>query len=466
MPSPIASRRFALLRPLPPACLIVLLLFPAPGAAPRAGESAPQWPPSVLLVTIDSLRPDHLGCYGYPRPTSPWIDRVAREGALFEQAYTQGGWTSPGMVSLLTGLYPSVHGVEARKDHFPCPAASSLSHWEKQGFQIPGWSTVDQESNYSRLGLQPDADYGFTPEQLTSWIHKHRSRPFLCWFHINKTPHLPYNPPEAVRNLFWPAGVPLARLTTSAGLAAVQAKVIIPKGTVSLTAEDKPALLALYDGELRMADDTVGKLYGFLEEEGLLESVILVIAADHGDELLDHGFIGHASTNWEGTLFDEILHVPLIIRYPRNVPSGKRVAEVVETIDLMPTLTELAGIPTSGFSQGTSLMPLISGRSENWPGIALSENSLCGYQCDQVPAKSRVRLASVRSARWKLIATHEDNRTRYALFDLHADPAETTDRLAAEPEAACRLKDLLLHADYRNRLARRDLLEICAGREK
>jgi len=462
MTLPVADRRPSSLRTVWHAFSLALLLSLMTGPPALAEGKASAAKTNVLLITVDSLRPDHLGCYGYGKPTSPWMDRIAREGTLFQNAFSQGGWTSPAMASIFTGLYPSVHGVEGRNDHFPCRQQSPFSFWEKMGYQVPGYSTIDTESNYSRLGFQPDPDYGFKPEQFTSWLHKHRSQPFFCWYHINKTPHLAYNPPESYRDLFWPKGLNPAVLATER-LQAVQSKYIIPKGTLALVPEDRPALLALYDGEVRVADDTVGMLYRLLEEEGLLDATVIVLTADHADELLDHGFIGHASTNWDGTLFDEVVHVPLVIRYPPAFPPGKAIPEVVEAIDLLPTLQETLGLRSESACQGKSLLPLVGGTARDWKGLAFSENSLCGYQCNQVPEKGRVRLASLRSDRWKLVATHAPAHSRFALFDLRADPQEQRDVLPSHPTEGSRLMELLLDTYYRNRLLRNDILAGCPG---
>jgi len=418
--------------------------------------------PNVLLVTIDSLRPDHLGCYGYGKPTSPWIDRISREGALFRNAVSSGGWTSPAMVSILTGLYPSVHGVEGRPDGFPCLRQAPLTSWSDAGYRIPGYETINDETNYSNLGFQPDPGYGYTPEQLFSWIKTHRSQPFFCWYHINKTPHLPYRPDDAHLKLFQPPGGPLLTPEQQERLEVVRSKVIIPKGTLPLTDDDLPGILALFDGEVRMADDTVGRIYEFLREEGLLDSTVLILTADQGEELLDHGFIGHASTSWAGTLYEEIIHVPLIIRYPAAISPGMVIQTVVETLDILPTLQALLGIPSPFPFQGRSFLRLLQGDVSGWTETAFAETTPCGYQCARAPEKEPVRLHSVRSGPWKLIATHTPEQTRFALHNLESDPGEKENLLESRPEIANRLKGLLLRQEYRNRLFRKQLLQNCS----
>jgi arylsulfatase A-like enzyme len=418
--------------------------------------------PNILLITIDSLRPDHLGCYGYGKPTSPWIDRISREGALFENAVSQGGWTSPAMVSILTGLYPSVHGVEGRHDMFPCLHQAPLSSWLDAGYRVPGYATINDEGNYARLGFQPDPEYGYTPDQLFAWIRKYRSQPFFCWYHINKTPHLPYRPDEAHHNMFQPPGGVSLTPEQQDRLEVVRSKVIIPRGTLPLTADDLPGILALYDGEVRMADDTVGRIYKFLQQEGLLDSTVVILTADQAEELLDHGFIGHASTSWAGTVHEEIVHVPLLIRYPGAISPGKVVRPVVETLDILPTLQALRGVPSPIPYQGRSLLPLLQGETAEWIDIAFSETSPCGYQCARVPEKSLNRDHAVRSGPWKLIASHTPDQTRFALYNLESDPGEKVDQLKSRPKIAARLKDLLLRQEYKNRIRRKQLFQNCS----
>lgn len=444
-----------------PATLLLLVVVAV--LLPGTSRAEPSTPLNVMVVTVDSLRPDHLGCYGYGRSTSPFIDRLAREGTLFRNAFTQGGWTSPAIVSLFTSYYPSVHGVEGRTDSFPCRQASPLSAWTAAGYRVPGWAAIENEANYANVGFQEDPDYMFTLEKLTAWIRKNRKTPFFCWYHINKTPHLPYQPKEPYRGQFLDAGGPPRTPEQEKRLQIVQEKVIIPRGSVPLAPEDRPSIEALYDGEVRMADDHVKAVYELLEAEGLLASTVLVVTADHGDELMDHGFVGHASTNWGGTLFDEIVHVPLIIRHPPDVPAGLVVEEIVELIDVLPSLHQLLDIPATPGLQGKSFLPLLHGNAAGWKNLAFSENCPCGYQCARVPDKAGIRLVSVRSLDWKLVATHTPEETRIDLYDLKADPYETRPSPHAESEIAAQYEELLLDWAYRNRMLRKRLLQACHG---
>ena len=421
--------------------------------------------PNVLLITIDSLRTDHVGAWGYPLPTTPHIDRIAAEGTLFRNAITQGGWTSPAIVSVFTSLYPSVHGVEAKPDQFPCAKNSLLFKWIQGGYQVPSYEKIDDENNYSHLGFQAQKNYAFDLDSLKNWLREHGSTPFFCWYHINKTPHLPYNPTRPYDTLFLPSTFSQDP-SVEKRLERIRSKVIIPKGTIELQQQDSIPINALYDGEVRMADEAVHDLYTFLASEGLLERTILVITADHGDELMDHGFIGHASTNWDGTLYEEIIRVPLVLRYPPMFPAGRIIDEVVETIDIMPTLLESVGVQGMTWSQGRSLLELINGKGPAWKSYAVSENSPCGYQCKAEDPSRNVRLVSIRSNRWKLIARQGPSETTFQFYDLQRDPHEKNNVIREYERTAEVYKDYLLSWYYENRIMRKALVLDCSGDSK
>jgi arylsulfatase A-like enzyme len=421
--------------------------------------------PNILLITVDSLRPDHLGAYGYPLPTSPHIDHIATEGTLFKNAISQGGWTSPALVSIFTSLYPSAHGVEAKPDQFPCMKNSLLLKWIQAGYQVPAYEKINEEHNYSHLGFQPHKQYAFDLTSLKDWIRENRLTPFFCWYHINKTPHLPYNPEKPLDTLFLPKGFSVTP-SMARRLEPIRSKAINIKGRLELHRQDMIPIKALYDGEVRMADEVVHEIYTFLAEEGLLDNTILVITADHGDELMDHGFVGHASSNGDGTLYEEIIHVPLILRYTPILPAGRTIEEIVETIDLMPTLLEITGIPGNQWIQGKSLLDLIQRKEPQWKPYAFSENSPCGYQCKAGDPTSKIRFVSLRSNRWKLIARQGPGVTTFSFYDLEKDPGERENSINEHKDIAEMYSDLMLTWYYENRMLRKALLLDCLGEPK
>lgn len=447
--------------------LLFILFFPGRGFSLASSIKSFNAKPNVLLITIDSLRPDHMGIYGYPLPTTPHIDKIASEGILFKNAFTQGGWTSPAMISVFTSMYPNVHTVEARPDRFPCAKNSLLQKWIEAGYNVPGVEKVVKENNYSNLGFQIRKDYAFDLVSLKNWIKKNRSKPFFSWYHINKTPHLPYNPEKPFDTLFLPKGFSFTP-SIRTRLEKIKKNMLISKDSLTLQYDDIVPIKALYDGEVRMADNVVFEIYTFLAQEGLLDNTILVITADHGEELMDHGFIGHASTSLNGTLYNEIIHVPLILRYPPEFPKGKRqtVEDVVESIDIVPTLMEIAEVPGYKGVQGRSLLKLLRGKELSWKNYAFSETTTCGFQCKTGKKYSKIRIVSIFSSKWKFITRQEPEMAKFELYDLEKDPGEKLNVVRNHPEIAKMFKDLLIRWYYKNSISRKALFQSCFNRTR
>ena len=429
-------------------CLTVILFFPYVSNALEK--------PNILLITVDSLRHDHVGAYGYALPTTPSIDRIAKEGVLFKNAIAQGGWTSPSMNSIFTSTYPSVHGVESRYDNFPCEKNALIMKLREAGYQTP----AALSANYFNLGFQRKKHRFSKLAPFKEWIAEYASPPFFLWFHINKFPHLPYNPKKPYDTMFFPDGYSPSPATAER-IEIVKKKVIIKKGSLKFEKEDMIPIKALYDGEVRMADEVVYDIYSFFKNQGILDQTIMIVTTDHGEELTEHGLIGHASTNWGGQLYDEIVHVPLIIRYPNLFPQGKVVNEMVEMIDIMPTLFEIIGIQGNRWTQGRSFLGLIQGRESSGKQYAFSETSACGYQCKKDMSLSKARIISLRSKSWKLIARHEPDHTTFELYNLKNDPNEKRNLIHHRKEVAARYKDIILDWNYKNRLLRKQLITDC-----
>ena len=434
--------------------LISLLCFAVNFFSPQISTAFER--PNILLITVDSLRQDHVGAYGYARPTTPNIDRISKEGIRFKNAITQGGWTSPAMISLFTSTYPSVHGVESRYDNFPCEKNALIMKLREAGYQAP----AALSANYFNLGFQRKKHRFTKLAVFKEWIEEYASPPFFLWYHINKVPHLPYDPQKPYDTMFFPDGYSLSPAAAER-LEIVKNKMIITKENLKFEKEDMIPIKALYDGEVRMADKLVNDIYSVLKNQGILDQTIIIITADHGEGLFDHGLIGHASTNWGGQLYDEVIHVPLIIRYPDLFPPGKIIDEMVEMIDIMPTIFEISGIQGNRWMQGKSFLELIRGRESSWKEYAFSETSLCGYQCKKNMSLSKARIVSVRSVYWKLIARHEPDRMTYELYHLKEDPNEEKNLIHDRKRVAAKYKDLLLNWNYKNRMLRKQLITDC-----
>ncbi len=362
-------------------------------------------PTNVLVILIDALRPDHLGVYGYERPTSPTIDRLAAEGVLFESAFSQASWTKPSVPSLFTGLYPIEHRVftgsdEERPGRITSDVLAEKHTTIAEVFQAQGYRTaafLDNAQLRDFLGFAQgfetyEEDLG-RAEAITSrfvdWLRELDEEPFFAYVHY-LDPHWPYDPPAPYDQLFpKPTG-------TSIDFGTLNWKHLerqIEDGRMIPNADDLAALQALYDGEIRYNDQAIGSLLDALREHDLLKSTLIVLTADHGEEFWEHGRLGHGRS-----LYDEVLHVPLILRLPGGVPA--RIADQVELVDVMPTLLDLSGIPIPEDLSGKSLRPLVTGESwDERPAFADHRpEGLAGriQQSVRLPAEKLVRTFTIR----------------------------------------------------------------------
>lgn len=398
-----------------------------------AGCMSPSPRPNFVLISIDSLRPDHLGCYGYPRNTSPNLDRLAREAILFENAYSTSTWTLPAHLSLLTGLYPGQHGVLksklrlservellpellARRGYRSAAVVSGPHLHSSFGF-ARGWERYDD----SWRGIASDAT--LEPGQGPSSGHLHARAleqldrlapgPFLLFLHYFDV-HEPYRPPRRFARLFEPAVDPTDRERATAGA----------QTPAESEASHRRALEASYDGEIRWVDHWLGKLFVELDRRGLLASSYVIVTADHGDEFYDHGKTGHGQD-----LSDATLRIPLLVRRPGGRDGGRRLSQPVSLVDVPPTVAGVAGLERSPVWRGQDLLAEANGR---FVGPA--------------PADLFADLHGARQAivRWpqKLVAPSaraQSGAQPVQLFDLAADPRERDDLTQREPELAARL---------------------------
>lgn len=393
---------------------------PPPGRpAPRAASRAvPPSRPNVLLYVIDTLRADHLGLYGYPKPVSPHLDALAAESVVFDRAYAQSGWTRSSVASILTGLTPYAHRVLGREDALPSsvPSLAGL-------LQAAGYETVGAVSNvnlapelgfgrgfdrYAPVYLQHDpALAGQLNDELLAWLRgRRKAAPFFAYLH-SMEPHDPYDPPEPFRRRFAPHLTTGLRTPAAEAIAAAQAR------HPGLTPEEIRAdFTALYDGEIAANDAEIGRLLQALRAAGLYEDTLIIIVSDHGEEFLDHGLWGHGHS-----LYSEILHVPLILKLPGGRRAGERRGDLAGHIDLLPTILAAAGVRIPAEAQGRDLFESSGGlESSSGPGEApvLSLLQLDG-----------AGMASVIEPERQLIRWHPDRPGgRSEMYDLRTDPHE------------------------------------------
>ncbi len=315
----------------------------------------------VLLITIDSLRADHLGSYGHPAKPTPVMDALAAGGTRFEHALTTCSVTGPAHASIFTGLYPPRHamlGNAWRLDRVHRTVAERFDHagYETAAFVSSavvssvsgldrGFTTYDQaflkdvtfERTLQRRG-------GATVDAMLAWLAEHAGSKTFVWLHLFD-PHAPYDPPKDL----WPKRR-RRPATDSASLEAIYLK------RRSVNAKTHKAIRDLYAGEVRFADRQIGRVIDFLESAGLRKDTLIVLTSDHGEELGEHwDFYEH-----NRSLFQGVLRVPLIVVDPR-VEGGRRVEATVQLVDIAPTLLDLTGQFVDEQVDGRSLAKLVRG---------------------------------------------------------------------------------------------------------
>lgn len=392
---------------------------------------------NVVMLTVDSCQPDYWGAYGYDQNTTPFFDELASEGVLFTNAIAPTSWTIPSLTSMLTGLNPNVHGIDVRAKLMDQRIPTLFEALEAQGYAIGDTSYTLTEpsinSVFKKSDISPEValSEGRSEESyLLSWMEEHQNVPFFGWVHFH-TSHLPYKATPPYNRMFLDDIDP--DVLDDEQIRFVRDNIVVRKGEVAFDAErHTPAIHALFAQTLRQQDAKIGKVLMKLDELGLRDNTLLIITADHGDELMEHGFIGHASTNWDSTVYDDLVHVPLLIVAPGRLPEGKRIDAQARMIDLMPTVLDLTGTPFNAPIQGRSLVPLMTDDAP-FQHTAYSETTPCGYSCPKKLVNNRLR--SVRTNDWKYITVYDDatGTTTEELYNLRDDPAEQQNVIDRHP---------------------------------
>jgi choline-sulfatase len=309
--------------------------------------------PNIVVYLVDTLRADHLGCYGYAKPVSPHLDRFAEGATLFETAIAQAPWTRPSVTSILTGLGPLQHGVRTLEARLPDAADTLAERLRAAGYRTAAFSTNWHVSAESGLAQGFD-DFVFFPEEpdstsvnrrVLAWLDGYRrsergSEPFFLYVHA-LDPHAPYTPPEDLRRRFAPGTPP------QVGMIESLRRIYKAKGgkRYALAMEVAP----LYDAEIAANDRSFGALLSALKERKLFEESLIVFVSDHGEALGEHHEFGHARS-----LYAEQLDVPLVVKLPSQT-RGERRAGLAQHVDLLPTLLAAAGVPPAPGARGTDL---------------------------------------------------------------------------------------------------------------
>jgi arylsulfatase A-like enzyme len=408
-----------------------------------ASEDPPQGkaPSLVVLVSVDTLRADSVSFAGHWQITSAFMDELARDGVIFSNAYATSSWTPPSMGSLLTGLYPSCHGVTSGdirdRGKIEQPVLSDIITTLAEVFSRAGYTTIGVPANrhlMADLGFAQGFDHyfeqaAFLPAQkLNSEVRKHLEEAYgsewrtklketktFLWIHYFD-PHDPYfgrrpwidrfAPDFKSKSAEYPNAIVMRELRKK-----------FPRPDAELGSK----IRHLYDSEVAYWDHHFGEL---ARELGLDDpDVLLAFTSDHGEEMVEHGDIGHSQS-----LYEELVHVPMVVRWPAGIRGGRIETAQVSILDLFPTLVQLAGLELPEHLQGRSLAPLLrDGRNlENRPVFL-----------QLMPPKPH--LLAVRDGDWKLVVP-QDGTGAPQLFDLTRDPGEHQNLAAGKPRIVRRLQ--------------------------
>jgi len=362
-----------------------------------------------VLVSIDTLRADHLGTYGYARPTSPNIDRLAAAGVVFENAFAPSPWTLPSHATMLTGVSPYRHGA-VRGDLQIAPDVVTLAErLSRAGYQTAGF--VNAPFVGSRFGFARGFERfeeRFERRALDRNEHHERvlaaaadlREPFFLFVHYMDV-HLPYHPPKRF-NVFRRS----AKRPRVGKQLEVQRE--LADGTRKLTENEEHALIDFYDGEILAVDSKIDQLLEVIA--GRFPNTVVLLTSDHGEEFLEHGSLFHART-----LYDEVLHVPLVVAGP-GVKPGVRITTLTSLLDVVPTVLALTGQPPTDDVQGRSLAGFLTGAD---PGATADNRTL---DLQNSGPFGQIAQRGVRTEHAKLI--RDDLHGRTESFDLARDPGE------------------------------------------
>ncbi len=412
------------------ACCVLAL-----GGCSRGTSASLSFPDApVIIIDIDTLRADHLGCYGYERPTSPNIDEWSREAIRFEWAFAQGPNTPPSQSSILTGLYPSIHGRLRKEQLLRNDVLTLAELMSEQGYATAAFVDGGNMSATFGMGqgfdLYDDAGGGVEAfgAKAADWLRDHSEGRFLLLLHTFDV-HSPYDVSPEPFNSAFRDEVELPSQSFRSNMSEYMHARRVSRNTKTpfrLTPVEVDYARAFYDGGILHVDDWFGRLWRVLRGLGLDERAIVVVISDHGDEFEEHDSVFHER------IYATITHVPLLIRLPGGV-AARSVGEAVETIDMLPTLLDLTDVAVPRFLHGRSLVPFLTG-DDTWVESAMSESRFYGG-----------RLA-VADHTFRLVFSRRDGMME--LYRYREDPLEQHDLFSAHGSEARRLLDTLKRWEF------------------
>ena len=404
--------------------------------------------PNIIFIYLDALRPDHLGCYGYHRNTSTNIDYLAHSGVLFKNAFSQAPSTYPSVHTCLTSKYGHYFFEKQQKkiglNNRYLSLPEILKNYGYYNVGISSSPVITKSETSAGLGgfgqgfdifddsICDGKEWNWqwrSPEGVIEtairWLNRGYQKKFFLFLYI-MDPHDAYHSPEPYNSLYDPGYI--GKEAISEGRTFPYLSKILRGDTADLNDADIHHLKALYDGEIKYADVQIGKLLKHLRQLKLLDNTLIVLVSDHGEEFFEHEGLQHSNT-----LYNEVIKIPLIFYYPKFLPRGVTInKELVQSIDVVPTILDIINIDKPQGMQGESLLPLLKEGSEPWRDYAFSEAVF-------------VDTKSIITKSWKYIHHFKtslameglsDKYTKNKLYNLKNDPLETHNVYASEPEIA------------------------------
>ena len=431
-----------------------VVLAELPPAAPGA--------PDVVLIVLDTVRAESMSAYGYARETTPQFDALAKEGALYLDATSPSTWSLASHASLFTGLFPSTHGAHMEHrylDEGPTTIAETLASagYETltftanafitdtigltRGFRVAdeAWREQGGGANQFTFATRVLDGFGFGPQDkggdrvashFEEWAAETSADgpPVFVFLNLIEA-HFPYHQlPEEYLHLF--SELPRDELRqVSMDVMGSQFGGTAPPQEVAMGPS-----IDMYDAGIVYTDYLLGRIVDALERRGTLENTVLIVMADHGELVGEHGTYGHGSS-----VYEPVIRVPLLVRYPPRVPAGARVETPISTVGVYATIVDLLDLESPGPLHVSSLLPAVSGGPAGGPVMAerhMAPVMIAGEGVDPM-ADTRARLRTYRAGDWKLV---ESSNGKMMLFDLSTDPGEVRDLAETRPEQVARLR--------------------------
>ena len=416
--------------------------------------------PNVVVIVLDTLRGDRLSCAGYKRPTTPHIDALAAQGALYTHAYSTCFWTLPAHASLFTGLHPLQAGATSETLHLPyenktlaevlndagyhtgafvCNSFVSDERGFAQGFQdfVEMWRRQNQKGADSTMSSMEE----LTVKKMASWMEAaaRETRPFFLFANLNGV-HLPYDPIQKYWSQFvTDPGYDSTRVHALSTMTSGWAHVA---GELPLSETDYRILNDLYDAEVAWADDLVGRVVDVLTRLKIADNTVIVVLSDHGESLGEHDRVDHIAS-----MYDPALHIPLVIRFPHAFKPGTRVDDLVSIVDVAPTILDVCGAAelAPGMHAETASLArknrakeefVLAGNERPLTGIELLKSRFPGYDYNLID----YRLRCLRTPSHKLIANEGHGAE---LYNLAKDPGETNNLAQSQADTQREMMGLL-----------------------